>query len=71
MYDFATDEIVLYLDTHPSDQTALSHFAQYRDLLKQAMDEYEQKYGPLTADGFRGGNMWSWVSEPWPWESGV
>lgn len=37
---FAMDDVILYLDTHPSDQDALNYYQYVSDLRKQAMDAY-------------------------------
>lgn len=68
MYDFACDDIALYLDTHPTDQTALSQYAQYVKIYKQSMDEYNRKYGPLQQEDYNGSPMWKWIESPWPWD---
>ena len=68
MYDFVVDETVLYLDTHPACQQALEHFRKYKAMLDEAMKEYHEKYGPLTAESSAGMDVWDWVKGPWPWE---
>ena len=36
--------------------------------LKRLTDEYESKFGPLTARGVIATDRWSWVNLPWPWQ---
>lgn len=67
-YAFAVTEAVLYLDTHPEDKAALSYFDKYRKLLRESTRQYEEHYGPITADGTDTSRGWAWVLEPWPWE---
>jgi spore coat protein JB len=68
-YDFAMEEVGLFLDTHPNDQTALSYFKQYRDLKKQAEVDYVKKFGPVTIDNYDFDlSTWKWIDNPWPWE---
>lgn len=50
---FTVDDIVLYLDTHPNCQKALAYYQRQRDLLREAREEYNRKYGPLTVVTFR------------------
>lgn len=71
MVSFAVQEANLYLDTHPTDTTALSYFQEYSRLRNQALREYAALFGPLTIDT-AGGNQgqWEWVNRPWPWEGG-
>lgn len=67
-YDFALNELKLYLDTHPHCANALSYFKKYRELRDKARDEYIRKYGPITADQTNTNEGWCWIKEPWPWE---
>ena len=69
---FAVNDVLLYLDTHPSDPAALQYFQEYTQLRKQALQDYAAMYGPLTVDlaiGSRG--KWDWIQQPWPWEGGT
>ncbi|MCI7804729.1 MAG: spore coat protein CotJB [Oscillospiraceae bacterium] len=68
MYGFAIDEIVLYLDTHPNCQNALNYYHKYNELKREAVEEYNRLYGPLTAKQVRSREKWTWTNEPWPWE---
>ncbi len=67
-YSFVLYETALYLDTHPTCKDALDYFNMYNLKLKEAVCEYETKYGPLTIHGQSDANVWQWVCEPWPWE---
>ncbi len=67
--DFAVDEAVLFLDTHPNDEEALAYYDKYRKLLEQGRKEYTQYFGPLMADDVNvKNNEWTWATTPWPWE---
>ncbi len=68
MYNFAVDEIVLYLDTHPTSRSALSYYHKYNDLRRAAVAEYNTIYGPITATEVNSNEEWTWTHEPWPWE---
>ena len=35
--------------------------------LDELMSEYQNKYGPLFAEGVVG-DRWSWVDGKWPWQ---
>lgn len=67
---FVVTEWNLYLDTHPEDENALHHFHKALALRKQALQNYAEKYGPLTIDTANDGqsHSWQWVLQPWPWE---
>ena len=65
-YDFALYELNLYLDTHPKCMNALAYFKKYQDLRRKAVDEYTQKYGPITANQTNTDEGWKWTNAPWP-----
>jgi len=66
----AVVDISLYLDTHPEDHQALCYFQEKSQIRKEAMEEYEKCYGPLTIDTANDADSksWEWVMQPWPWE---
>lgn len=66
---FALDDIILYLDTHPTDQNALNYYHQLQKANQQAVMAYEQVYGPLMAER-SSSDCWDWIKNPWPWEGG-
>lgn len=68
-YDFALDELNLYLDTHPDDKKALCLHNKYARILKDLEKDYQKVYGPLNAN--YPCNKWRWIEEPWPWERGI
>jgi spore coat protein JB len=68
MYGFAIDGIVLYLDTHPNCQHALNYYHKYNELKREAVEEYNRLYGPLTTRQVKSREKWTWTNEPWPWE---
>lgn len=79
---FAMNDINLYLDTHPTDKAALDYFHKCVKMRKQAMQEFESHYYPLTVDCIRpenektanaetkygGSDHFTWVDGPLPWE---
>lgn len=65
---FAKTETELYLDTHPSCRMALSHYREILGMLDEKMTEYQNKYGPIYAEGALG-DTWSWVKGAWPWQT--
>ena len=68
MYDFALIDTGLFLDTPPTNREALDFYASTRMRYLQAVEEYEQQFGPLTAQDTNTDNGWAWVETPWPWE---
>ncbi|OUP57066.1 hypothetical protein B5F15_11175 [Butyricicoccus pullicaecorum] len=68
MHDFALLEAAEYLDAYPQNADALAYFKTQQALYQAAVDAYTQKYGPLQYKNGKYDNMWSWVSDPWPWE---
>jgi len=69
MYDFSLYELNLYLDTHPNCQHALNYFKKYLSLKNKAVDEYTQRFGPITAEHLNDNSTsWDWATKPFPWE---
>ena len=67
-YDFAINELSLYLDTHPNDRNAIYLHKDYCRIAKDLKNQYQRMYGPLTI--YYPCNKWRWIDEPWPWERG-
>ena len=66
--DFAIVELDLYLDTHAFDQETTDKLNYYKQKSKILKKEYAEKFGPLSSKS-KEKNRWSWISDPWPWES--
>ena len=64
---FAKVETELYLDTHPDSAAALDYYKKNLTMLDDAMTEYQNKYGPLFAEGVVA-DRWTWVEGKWPWQ---
>lgn len=69
--NFAINDLVLYLDTHPSDRCAMEKHSEYTEKVMELIKEYQKLYGPLTVNFTSEGNCWEWSEEPWPWERGA
>ena len=67
---FAMDDVLLFLDTHPCDQAALSYYQYVAKMRREAKEAYEARYGPLTVDHVHSNQYWTWVQGKWPWEGG-
>lgn len=66
--DFVLVELMLYLDTHPTDRDAMEYFNHYARIKNQMMKEFSQKYFPLTKDLAESNKEWRWGCAPLPWE---
>ena len=64
---FAKVETELYLDVYPESAAALDYYRNILSQLDEAMTEYQNKYGPLFAEGVVG-DRWTWVEGKWPWQ---
>ena len=64
---FAKVETELYLDMYPEAAGALDYYRNILSQLDEAMTEYQNKYGPLFAEGVVG-DKWTWVEGAWPWQ---
>ncbi|RDU22284.1 spore coat protein CotJB [Anaerosacchariphilus polymeriproducens] len=60
-------DLKLYLNTHPSDQEALSKYNAYVKQLSHLTDEYNQNYGMISSHSMSP-YPWQWINEPWPWD---
>lgn len=68
-YSFASNDLTLYLDTHPDDNNAIALRSDYVNLYNQALNEYEKKYGALNLGSSQlDGYPWKWDVNNWPWE---
>lgn len=68
--EFAAVDLNLYLDNFPNNRAALSAYNKYTSQLLELKKEYEERYGILTNFGSSTSKYpWSWVNDPWPWES--
>ena len=65
---FVKTETELFLDTHPTCRQALDYFHKIVGELDMALTEYQNKYGPIVAEG-SGIDRWSWIDGPWPWQN--
>ncbi len=65
---FAVIEAVLYLDTHPCDKEAMEYYQKMKNLRKEALEKYQEKFGPLFNDSNYDECSWTWTETPWPWE---
>ena len=66
---FAMDDLRLFLDTHPDCKEALVYYDEIQRQRRIAVDEYEEKFGPLGFYGNVDCNEWKWVCGPWPWQN--
>jgi hypothetical protein len=68
----AVYDTLLFLDTHPYDQNAMTFFEENNKLRKAAVSEYERLFGLLTIDNITtaSSDVWEWTMQPWPWERG-
>ena len=67
--NFAVNDLVLYLDTHPTDSQAICKHNEYVEEVTKLKKEYQKNYGPLTINFTS--DTWDWIDEPWPWERGA
>ncbi len=65
--DFAAYDLLLYLDTHPNCQTAITKYKEAVERGSKYRREYEESYGPLTASASSAAAPWQWSKAPWPW----
>lgn len=66
---FAALEMQLYLDTHKKDHEAFKSLLAYQKKAKEYRQEYESRFGPITANDLFGDTRFEWLNAPWPWEN--
>ena len=69
MHSFAAFEISLFLDNHPNNAEALSDRQKHMNKAKEAIKEYEARYGALKMEDIPAQNRWTWIDDPWPWNN--
>lgn len=65
--EFVTQELALYLDTHPSDGEAFALFQQYTALEKAARADVAASCGPVMREDAAQDKTYTWLKGPWPW----
>ena len=65
-YDFAINDLNLYLDLHQDDKQALNLFNKYVHDFEMIKNEYVKRYGPLEVRDIDD-NEFNWVTTTWPW----
>lgn len=67
-FDFAKNELMLYLDTHPHDRKAMVLYNKVVKKASELRELYEANFGPITADASISEENWNWIENPWPWD---
>ncbi len=65
---FAAYDTMLYLDTHPFDAAGAEKYRVYVKMYDNAKAEYEEKYGPVSAQGAGKSGVWDLNDAPFPWQ---
>jgi len=65
---FAAHEIRLYLDNFPNDSDMIRKFNEYTRMYNDAVNRYQNMYGPIMSNALSDENLFSWVVTSWPWE---
>ena len=65
--DFVTQELALYLDTHPDDQEAFETWKSCVALAEEGRKRYVEMCGPVTRRDTAMFDSWVWLEDPWPW----
>ena len=65
---FAMIDAGMFLDSHPTDETALQYFHTMHHQHDKAVEAYETHFGPLHMRSAGQSGKWDWIDEPWPWE---
>ena len=69
IYGFAAHDLELYLDVNPNDVNAIRKRNEYINMYKDALKNYEEKFGPITStSNLLSESPWGWDTNKWPWE---
>ena len=68
--DFVTQELALYLDTHPNDTEAFKTWKSFVALAREGRKRYVEMYGPVMRSDTAKFDCWVWPEDPWPWNAG-
>lgn len=69
MYDFAINDLNLYLDLDPKNSNIIKLYNDYLRKSKELTNHYERIYGPISNDSMSiNTTEWDWYKSPWPWE---
>lgn len=70
-FDFAIHELVLFLDSHPTNKKALALLEEYRRKRSELVALYESRFGNLIINScdVPANGCWKWLEGPWPWEN--
>ena len=68
-YDFAINDLSLYLDLHPEDNDVYIKFREYTNNLNYLISSYESTYGPLELNDSDYDN-YMWSCGNWPFDGG-
>lgn len=66
-YDFALNDLSLYLDLHPENEYVFNVFKDYIREYEKAKNEYIKVCGPLMLTETLG-SRYDWLKNPWPWD---
>lgn len=69
IYDFAMNDLSLYLDLHPDDKMMYDKFRDYTIKLDECVKRYERMYGPLNLCESDYSN-YKWYEGVWPFIGG-
>ncbi len=67
-YSFAINDLNLYLDLNPKDQSTYELFKKYVKEKNRLEEMYSEKYGPMTITETQG-SSYNWIMDPWPWDN--
>ncbi len=68
-YNFALNDLSLYLDLHPDDMEVYELFKMYTEKENEYVSMYEKKFGPLELN-HSDYSCYMWEKGPWPFTGG-
>ena len=67
---FENQDIRLHLDIYPNDKEMLDRYNMNTIKIKELMNDYENRFGPIACDSLSSSESFSWEEYEFPWEVG-
>jgi len=67
--DFMAVDLHLFLNTHPNNEEVICKYNEIIKLADTVRCKYEKLYGPLCSFRSLSKSDFTWIDNPWPWQS--
>jgi len=67
--DFMALDLALYLNTHPHCAEGIEKYNEAVTEADKCRQLFEINFGPLCSFRSVSKKAWSWINNPWPWQT--